>query len=442
MMKRENQRGSLLRVLGLAFGLAVTLGGTIGAGIMRTPGEIAAKLPHPWLIVGAWVAGGVYSLLGAFSMSELGAMIPRSGGNYVFAKRAFGNYVAFVVGWTDWLGLCGSTAAVTILIGEYTEDVVPLVTGHVVLAGSIALVVLATLQWQGIRWGSRFQNVTSATTAIVFFGLIVGAFALPRVSAVAAPSRTQPAMSLSPFIVAVIVLQAVIYTYDGWYSIIYFGDEIRNPARDVPRAMIGGVALLTTIYVLLNASLLRVLPVSSIAGQDLAAGTLTRSLFGRYGDVCIRAVMILTLLSLTNVNLLCASRVLYAMSRDGLGSRTVVIVNSGGTPVVALLLTTVASLAFIASGSFEKVIAVTAFFFVAKYTMSYLALFWLRRQEPDSLRPYRAWGHPWTTAAALVGSVAFVSSAIAGDTRNSMYAVAVILACYPLYKLASLGPGR
>jgi basic amino acid/polyamine antiporter, APA family len=436
-MKQKDQRGALLRVLGLAFGLAVTLGGTIGAGIMRTPGEIAAKLPNKWLILSAWAVGGFYSLLGAFSMSELGAMIPRSGGNYVFAKRAFGDYVAFVVGWTDWLGLCGSTAAVSILIGEYTVDVLSSVTGHVSLFGSIAVVMLATLQWQGIRWGSRFQNVTSATTAIVFFCLIAGAFALQHAPAAAAPARSQSDVSLSPFIVVVIVLQAVIYTYDGWYSIIYFGDEIRNPARDVPRSMIGGVVLLAIIYVLLNASLLHVLPVSSIAGQDLAAGELTRSLFGRYGDICIRGVMVLTLLSLTNVNLLCASRVLYAMSKDGLGPKTVAAVNSGGTPAVALLLTTVAILAFIASGSFEKVIAVTAFFFLAKYTISYIAVFWLRRRESDTPRPYRAWGHPWTTAAVLIGSLVFLAGAIAGDTRTSMYAVAIILAGYPLYKLAS-----
>jgi APA family basic amino acid/polyamine antiporter len=427
-------KSKLLRVLGIGFGLSVTLGGTIGAGIMRTPGEIAARLPDAWLIVGSWLIGGAYSLIGSFAMSELGAMIPRAGGYYVFVKRAFGDYAGFVIGWADWLSLAASTAAVSMVISEYAADLFAPLRNHILLVGCAAATLLAVLQWRGIRWASWFQNATSAITALVFLGLIALAFVVPHAAVLQEPLRQQPASSLSFFVACVLVLQAVIYTYDGWYSIIYFGEEIHNPGRDVPRSMIGGVLLLTGIYVLINVALLYVLPVSSIAGQNLAVGALTRVLFGGYGDLLLRAVMIVSLASLVNVNLLCLPRVLFAMSRDGWSSASIGRVNKGGTPSVALFLSLGACLLLIVSGSFDRIIALAAFFNVAKYTMAYVAVFMLRRREPEAALPYRAWGHPWTTGAAVVGSLAFVAAAVTEDTRNSLYAVIVLLSTYPLYR--------
>jgi APA family basic amino acid/polyamine antiporter len=432
--KIGHQSGHLLRVLGLTFGLAVTLGGTIGAGIMREPGEIAARLPSAWLIVGAWLAGGAYSLLGAFALSELGAMVPRSGGLYVFAKRAFGDYAGFVIGWTDWLSLAGSTAAVSILMGEYAADLFPPLANHAPLTGCLLLGILALLQWHGIRWSSWFQNTTSAVTAFVFLGLIAMALVVPRTAVLAQPVHPQPPSTVPFFIACVLVLQAVIYTYDGWYTVVYFGEEVRNPGRDVPRSMIGGVLLLTAIYVLVNVALLRVLGVSGVAGESLAVGALTKLFFGGYGGIAVRALMIVSLLSLLNVNLMCSSRVLFALSEDGWSSASARRVNQGGTPSVALFLSWVAAVVLIASGSFDRAIALTTFFLVAKYALAYIAVFWLRKREPETARPYRAWGHPWTSGAAVVGSLAFAAAAIAGDTRNSLYAVLVLLASYPLYR--------
>src|SRR6516162_7735337 len=154
-------RRGLLRILGVGFGLAVIVGNTIGAGILRTPGGIAQSLPVPWIYLGVWVLGGLYALLGACSMSELGAMMPRSGGYYVFARRALGEFPAFVVGWTDFLAQCGSTAAVAIVVGEYLGELFPALKGTLLLPASFAVekkVLLASLvaiavaipQWRGI----------------------------------------------------------------------------------------------------------------------------------------------------------------------------------------------------------------------------------------------------------------------------------------------------
>src|SRR5512132_197313 len=154
-------RKSLLRILGLSFGLAVTIGNTIGGGILRTPGDIASLLPSPWLFIGIWVVGGTYALLGANALSELGTMLPRSGGQYVFARHTFGDYAGFVVGWMDWISTCASTAAISLVIGESIASL----TGrsHALAAPvAIAIVVAFTaLLLRGTRLGDRTQRITS-----------------------------------------------------------------------------------------------------------------------------------------------------------------------------------------------------------------------------------------------------------------------------------------
>ncbi len=435
-------RGGLLRVLGVGFGLAVIIGNTIGAGILRTPGEVAAQLPNAWVFIAVWVAGGLYALLGAFSISELSAMTPRSGGYYVFTRRALGEFPGFAVGWTDWLAQCGTTAAVSIVIGEYTDVLLRKhALGHPELAGreipiAIAVIIgVALLQWRGIRWGSLIQNITSAAKALGFLALVVAIFVLASPGQASAPA---PLPSGIPLLVAlVIAAQAVIYTYDGWYGAIYFGEELRDPGRDAPRSTFWGVLSLMAIYLLVNLALLYALPMSAIAGSKLAVG----EIFGAWTITVISALLIVSMLSGINAYHLMASRITFAMSRDGLLPRVVARVNPGGTPTTALLLSTLGSvgltlLPLLRVGEkrpFEDVLAVTTFFFVTDYVLAYVAMFVLRQREPDAPRPYRAWGYPWTTGLAVLGSIAFLVGAIAGDTRNSVYALLVLAGSYPLY---------
>ncbi len=442
-------RGGLLRVLGVGFGLAVIIGNTIGAGILRTPGEVAAQLPNPWMFLAVWVAGGLYALLGAFSVAELAAMTPRSGGYYVFMRRALGEFPGFAVGWSDWLAQCGTTAAVSIVIGEYTDVLLrrhapqhPELFGREIPTAIAVTIGMALLQWRGIRWGSLIQNLTSAAKALGFLALVWAIFLLAGPAGPGAPSSLPTGTSL--LVALVIAAQAVIYTYDGWYGAIYFGEELRDPARDAPRSTIWGVFSLTTIYVLVNLALVYALPMSAIAGDKLALGAAAATIFGEWTITFLSALMIVSMLAGINAYHLMASRITFAMSRDRLLPPIVARVNRGGTPTTALLLSTVGSvgltlLPLLRVGEkrpFEDALAVTTFFFVTNYVLAYLATLLLRRREPTAPRPYRAWGYPWTTGLALAGSLAFLGGAIAGDTRNSLYALVVLAASYPLYLLA------
>src|SRR5215213_6060120 len=206
-------RGRLLRVLGVVFGLAVTVGITIGMGILRTPGEVAAQLPNAWLFMGAWLLGGLYALFGAVSVAELGTMIPRSGGFYVFARRALGEYPGFVVGWSDWLSTCGTVAAVALVIGEYAGVLVPSLAGRDVLVASSVTVAFALLQWRGVRWGGRSQELTSLLKTLAFAALIAACFALGGRGAAPAPEAPPAPAGLGLLAAAVLALQGIIYTY-------------------------------------------------------------------------------------------------------------------------------------------------------------------------------------------------------------------------------------
>ena len=425
-------------MLGLGFGLAVIIGNTIGAGIFRSPGSIAAHLPNVWLFLGVWVIGGCYALLGAISIAELGAMIPRSGGQYVFARYALGEYAGFILGWTDWLSTCGSTAAVALVIGSFTGALFPAMGGSAgILATACAITILfGLLQWRGIIMGSTAQNITSLLKTFAFMALIGAALLLGGGGSFsqAQPQNNVAGMALLTAII--LSLQAAIYTYDGWTGVIYFSEEVKNPGSDVPRSMIGGVLLVIAIYLLVNVALLYVLPISQLVGKEFAAGEVANVIFGRYGDTIFRWLTIVSMLSTINACHLMNTRVLFAMSRDGLFASRVADVNEGGTPGAALFLTVAVSLMIIVFGqTFEKVITVVAFFFVANYCLSFISLFVLRRREPEKHRPYRAWGYPWTTGLALIGSILFLIGAVASDTRNSIYALLLLAVSYPVFRL-------
>jgi APA family basic amino acid/polyamine antiporter len=239
------------------------------------------------------------------------------------------------------------------------------------------------------------------------------------------------------FAAVIIALQGVLYTYDGWYGVIYFGEEVRNPKRDVVRSMIGGVLMIIAIYIVVNLAYVYVLPMSELAGENFAAGAVANKIFGAYGDKTIRVLAILSLLSTINAYTLTSPRILYAMSCDELFTHRATKVNKGGTPTVTLLISTVVAVLFIFR-TFEQVLAALAFFFVANYTMAYISVIVLRRREPDLPRPYRAWGYPWTTIIVLMGSIAFLVGAVISDKRHSLFALAILAVSVPLYLLVRL----
>ena len=433
VLDKHASRGHLLAVLGVGFGLAVAIGNAIGAGILRTPGVIATQLHTFWPYLIVWIGGALYALLGANALAELATFVPRSGGQYVFVRHGLGDYAGFIVGWSDWISTCGTTAAVAIVIGEYSVGLFPEARTQQVVA-LIVVAVFTIVQWFGVRSGRNVQNVTSLVKALALLLFIAACFwygTRAPWEPTAMTLRGDGSMLLA-FIVA---LQAVIYTFDGWSAVIYFSEEVQDHGRNIPRAMISGVLTIAAIYILINLAFMAVVSLPSISGSNFAAGVVVERIFGAWGQNLLRALVVVILLSAVSANVLMAPRVIYAMAMDRLFWRGAREVNRGGTPDVALMISSLLAALFIVTNTFETVIAKLAFFFVLNYTLSFVTLFVLRRREPDAPRPYRAWGHPFTTGLALLASIAFLVGATASDTRSSLWSLGLLALSFPVFLL-------
>jgi len=422
LMESETS-SQLRRVLGLGFGLAVSVGATIGVGILRTPGLVAEQFPSPVAIVLLWIAGGMFTLLGAASLTELGVMLPQAGGYYVYVRRAFGNTAGFAVGWTDWLMYCSILGYLSIAIAEFVSTLVPLSPGAVRVAGVSILISIVLLQWLGIRVSSQFQEITTSLKCVAFLALIAACLLVStrgHVSAGSAPPTT--------FSGLVIALQAIVITYGGWQSPLYFVEEDRNPARDLPRTMIGGVLSVIAMYVLVNIALLKVLPISELSGATLPAADAANVIAGAHGRSLITILSLISLVPVLNAVIMMGTRIVFAMARDRLfwsrGSK----VNAGGTPGAAMLLTAAISLSLIATGTFQRLVAMTSFFLIVNYSVCCLALIQLRRREPDLPRPYRAWLYPWSVWVVIAGGIVFLVAMLFGDSFNGLAALALLAA--------------
>ncbi len=429
--------GHLLRVLGAGFGIAVGVGTTIGSGILRTPGEIAGRLGSGPLVLAVWTLGGVYALLCCSSVTELGTMLPNAGGFYAYGSRAFGRRTGFVIGCCNAVAEVVATGYLAVALGEFAAGLFPGLAGHIPLVSVTAILVLALLNWIGLRPGSRAQELTSLAKALGLVGLAIACLVSSPAASGASLLPASSGHGHSFFLGLIVALQGVIITYDGWYGPIYFVEEDKNPSRNLPRAMMGSVVCCAAIYLLMNAAYLHVLGMGHLAGSQLPAADAALLVFGRYGKQFILFISVVSAFSAINALLMLTPRILFAMARDGLLPQRVTKVNAGGTPTMALFLCAFFGILLVLSGTYDSLIAVASILFVAIYISGFAALLLLRRREPDLPRPYKAWWYPWTTLLVLLASVAFLIGSVIGDLRHSLFTVILILLSYATAFLAT-----
>jgi APA family basic amino acid/polyamine antiporter len=427
----------LKRILGLGFGLAMVFGGTVGVGILRLPGTLAAALGDSRLIVLFWILGGVYALLGAVAVAELAAMLPEAGGFYVYARRAFGNGPGFVVGWSDWVNQVASLAYGALTAAVFFGKLWPAFAANPRALAIGILAVFTALHWVGLRLGSSLTRLISLSVGLMLMVLVVGCFVSTPAPASAAvlpgSAMSLPLLSLGMVAAVVSALRAVFLTYDGWYSPIYMAEESTQPTLTMPRALIGGTVLVAGMYVIINVAILRVLPLPVMAASQLPAADAARVVLPHGGAELVTVISLLTVLSLVNAVMLLTPRILLAIGRDGFFTKKAALVSASGTPRVALAVSNIVAAAMIMSGTFEQIVAVAAVLFLLNYVSAYLALFVLRRREPAAPRPYRAFGFPFTTGIVLVGCVLVWIAAIMEDQRSALFAALLLIACAPAY---------
>lgn len=431
-------RVRLSRVLGLGFALAFSFGTMVGVGILRLPGMVAAAAGSPALILACWALGGLYALMGAVSVSEVAVLYPEAGGMRVYARRAFGEPVGFVVGWIDWLASVAVLAYAAVSAVDFLGVLWPPLAAPIISTGTaIALLALVTaLHLRGLKMGSGVTTLASSLIGVLLGVLIVVCFVRGAQSATLPPGP-QAAAPQASWLAIVPALRAIVTAYDGWYAPIYTAEESRDAARTLPRAIIGGALLVTLLYLAINAALLRVLPVPVLAASKLPVAEAAQLVLPRGSAALLTALSILIVLGLINANTLMAPRVVFAMARDGWIPAAVARVSARGTPHVALLVTTTLSAAMILTGTFNQLIALFAVLIVLGYVVVFLAVFALRRRAPDAVRAYRAFGYPFSTLIVTAGSIAFLIAAVLENPRSGLMALGFILLCVPAYALAA-----
>ncbi|MCC6746949.1 MAG: amino acid permease [Deltaproteobacteria bacterium] len=403
-----SEDSELARQLGLFDSVMVVVGLVIGSGIFLTTGSIAKALPHPSWVLAVWGAGGLICLAGALTLAELGAMMPKAGGQYVFLREAFGDLPAFLFGWA-YLSVVhsGSIAAVSAGFAEYLSFFFPKVPRGV---ASVAAVLLLTwLNVYGVKDSSRLQNVFTLAKvgAILAIGLVGSVLVHSGgTEAVRAPfAGTPPWPGAAAFGVGLI---AVLWTFDGWNCITFSAGEVKNPRRNLPLALLLGTLLVTALYVAINYVYLAVIPIDRLKETVRVAEVATTSLFGAKGTVLLVAVVLASTFSSMNAMILTGPRIYFAMARDGLFLPALGKVDAKhGTPAAAVMAQGIWAAALVIFGTYDQLFTMAMCAAMAFYAATGAAVFVLRRKVPEAPRPYRTWGYPVTPLVYIAGT-AFV----------------------------------
>jgi len=421
----------LRKVLGVAFGLAVVIGSTIGVGILRTPGSIAALIPDAKIIMACWILIGLYIILAASSYAELTTMFPKAGGAYNYIKRAFGNYLGFLNGWFDFLTNAIAPAYFCIVLSEYSILMFPGVAGFKTLVAVSFLTFFTAINLPGIKSGSFVQQLTSVAKVILFLVLIVGCFTFTPENRIPAETTVIKGGLLLGLFKS---LQLIMGTYDGWMSVSFFAEEDQDPSKNIPRSYLLGASAIAVLYVLINAAILYVLPVESIAGTPLAASDAAAAAFGGWSGTLMTAVAIFSVVGILNAYMLIPSRILFGLGRDGFFVAQSTIVNKGGTPYYSLLICYAFALVLTIYSSFEQLFGLATLMMTAVTGFAFASLIKLRNSEPDFPRPYKAFAYPFSTWLALVVTIALFIGFAASDSVSLYWMVGFTVVSYPCYK--------
>lgn len=428
----NSKKNQLKKKLGLSFGIAILIGGTIGVGILRTPGAIAGMLANYWAIIFCWVLGGVYILIGINTYAELATMLPKAGGSYNYIKRAFGNYAGFLSGWFDYILNAIPPAFYCIVIGEYIIRLFPNLEGNTTLIAIAFLIFFSALQSSGVKNASIIQQITSVIKVAFFTALILACFMYSGI-------KFQPIKKESPlFEVGFIIsffksLQLIIGTYDGWTAVCFFSEEDENPSKNIPKSLYMGAIIVMILYVLINIAFFHVLPVSALANSPLAAADVAQVVFGEKGAIIVTIIAIFSLISILNAYLMIPARILFGISRDGYFIEKGTKINKGGTPIIALYISTLFALGLIAIGSFEVLFSFATIMSVIIWGLAYCSLIRLRIKEPNIQRPYRSFFYPWSTLFMILSTIALLAGFAYSDSLNFLIIVLIICISYPIY---------
>ena len=431
---KNTKPNQLKKALGFSFGIAILVGSTIGVGILRTPGAIAGMLDNYWLIIGCWILGGFYVLIGVGTYAELATMLPKAGGSYNYVKRAFGDYTGFLTGWYDYINNALAPALFCIVTSEFLVVLFTSLKSQTIIIAIFLLIGFTLLHANGIKSGSIIQQIISVIKVVFFVGFIVACFRYSGVKFNPTQSNTS-LLKMSVLIGFFKSLQMVLGTYEGWSSSCFFAEEDENPSKNIPKSLYTGAAIVIAIYVVINIAFLSVLPASLLAKSTLAASDVAKVVFGENGATIVTVIAVFSVLGILNAYMMIPARILFGLSRDGFFIQKGNQVNKGGTPIVTLLISFVIALLLICIGSFEILFSLGAFMAVIVWGFAYAALIKLRISEPNLPRPHKSWGYPITSIVMILFSIVLFCGFAYSDQKSFIVIGIITALSYPLFLL-------
>lgn len=443
---------TLVRGLGLLDSVLLLVSGIIGSSIFLTAKDIATPLPQPVLFILVWVLGALISLCACFAFAELGSMFPDSGGQYIYLREAYGDLIAFLYGWMLFaVANGGSIAALSVASAAYAGQVVPLVSQeHVVFsilgivvtrAHLFALVLIAVLTYVnvvGLRWGALLQNVSTWTKFLAMAAFVLLGFAIGKGHWSNFHSNgVSPSMGLSPgqLISALGVgLIAVFWAYDGWVYITWVAGEVKEPRKNVPRAMVLGVLAVGAIYIAMNLTYMYALPMKEIAAHETIAHAAAVALFSPQAAVWLSLMIAISCFSAAATCTLSGARVYLAMAQDGVFFKRMAEIHpKWRTPAFSLIGQGIWAAALTLSGRYDQLYTYVIYGMVLSYTLTVIGMFLLRWKRPDIPRPYRCTGYPWLPAIYVIIGAAWTLNTIITRPSEAFWGTAIVLIGVPGY---------
>ncbi|MEO7477515.1 MAG: amino acid permease, partial [Gemmatimonadales bacterium] len=411
---------------------AVTVGIMIGSGIFRVPAVAAAETGRAEVMLLAWVVGGIVAMCGALALAEVAALFPDAGGMYVYLREAYGSLTAFLFGWVYLVIIPTGAGAIALVFAEYLGRLVPLTPGGVRVVAAGVIVLLAAAQYRSVRFGAAIQNVSTVAKVVAILAMTGAAFLLaaPGDGAWAGGATTHPA-TWSGFGLGVVT---VLWAYNGWQDVTCLSGEVRDPARTLPRAIVGGTLAVVAIYLGANAAYLRVLPLDAIATSPLVAADVAVRLVGPLGSALVAALVCVSTFGSLNAVLMAIPRVFWAMANDGLFFRTVAAVHPRyRTPHMAIVVMAGLAVVYIVFRTFEQLIEAFILASLPFWALSVASVVVLRRTRPELPRTYRTPGYPLVPLLFVLAMIALVANSLHQHPQTTVAAIGAVLAGVPLY---------
>jgi len=427
-------KSRFVRELNLWDASAIVVGCIIGAGIFRVPHAIAQHLQNPLAILLTWVAGGVLSMTGALCYAELAGLFPKTGGDYIYLRETYGSLVSFLFGWTKlFVERTGTIAIIAFVFSEYVSYLVGFPKDYTRAVAVAAIVALTAANMVGLKYGKTIQNIfTTIKVLALAFIIVLGLLFLPREihQGHIFPLVTGEKFSFSMIQSAGLALIFVLWTYGGWTEAAYVAEEVENPSRNLPLAIIGGLAGVTLLYILINLVYYLYLSGNEIRETKLVASAVVEKMIGPWGGKLVALFVASSTFGALNGYILTGGRILYALGEDHALFRKLSTVHARfHTPFMALIFNGACAVILVLTKTFDQLMEYTTIIISIFFALTGLAVIILRHKRPDDFRPYKVWGYPLTPVIFVASTFLFIGNAIATEPGESLFG----------FVLASLG---